>query len=162
MICPNCDIKIETGIEQCPHCGCHFPLSAKQEREQERLEREQKEREEKARQEQLRQESLQKERIRQEEAAKKKKEQHDRLDKGSDIPDKTKKQAPPNEEAGNICCPHCGKGCNKNASFCKWCGTSLKGDKIKSSTQRASVICPNCGKELKASAKFCNQCGQKM
>ena len=62
MICPNCDKEIETGIDQCPYCGCHFPMFAKQKRELERIEREQKEREEKARQEQLREEREEKER----------------------------------------------------------------------------------------------------
>lgn len=49
MICTNCDKELEMGMEQCPYCGCHFPLSAKKKREQERLERERKELERKAR-----------------------------------------------------------------------------------------------------------------
>lgn len=27
MICPNCEKEIEPNQPQCPHCGCHFPIS---------------------------------------------------------------------------------------------------------------------------------------
>lgn len=71
MICPNCDKEIEEDIEQCPFCGCRFPMSAKRKQEEERLERERKEREERARQEQLQKERERQERLRRIEEEKK-------------------------------------------------------------------------------------------
>ena len=71
MICPNCDKEVVADIEQCPHCGCQFPMSARKKRELERLEREKKEREERERQEQKRQEQLRKEQERQDELKRK-------------------------------------------------------------------------------------------
>lgn len=160
MICPNCDKEIETGIEQCPNCGCHFPVSEKQKREQKRIEKEQKEREEKARQEQQR-----KERERKERQEKLEKEKHiaEKKERKEESPRKDEGiQNISKQEVSGDLCPNCGKELSSDARFCKWCGTSLLNKEITPEEPSVMLLCPNCGKELKPAARFCNRCGKKM
>ena len=165
MICPNCDKEIETGIDQCPYCGCHFPMSAKQKcEEKERQKKLKQERrtaeiEEQKRLEKKKQAELERIKSEQklrEEDEKKQKTEEDNTRKEEVIQNTSK------QEEADVLCPNCGKKLNSDARFCRWCGKSLSNKEICPKIPSEMLSCPNCGKELKPTAIFCNRCGHKI
>ncbi len=51
-----------------------------------------------------------------------------------------------------IACPNCHKELEKNASFCKYCGTKIITEKY----------CGKCGAVVSADATFCSHCGERV
>lgn len=125
MICTNCDKELEMGTEQCPYCGCHFPLSAKKKREQERLERERIELEGKARRAEM------EEQKNDTEAQVPCPNCGRPLHKGAlfckwcGVSMQKKDEVPTDVSSVSIICPNCGKELKPNAIFCNKCGQKL-------------------------------------
>lgn len=54
------------------------------------------------------------------------------------------------QAANSVVCPSCGETNDKDAKFCKKCGTQLV------------QTCPHCGESVDASSTFCDNCGAKL
>jgi predicted amidophosphoribosyltransferase len=60
-------------------------------------------------------------------------------------------QAPRPREEGWTC-PNCGRICERDGNFCKFCGTERP-------RLPGVLFCPSCGVQLSPGATFCSECG---
>ena len=60
-------------------------------------------------------------------------------------------QAPRPREEGWTC-PNCGRICERDGNFCKFCGTERP-------RLPGALFCPSCGVQLTPGATFCSECG---
>lgn len=96
MICPNCEKEIESGLEQCPECGCHFPPEKREKVE-----------------------------ISKEEPVINKQVEESSIQEVADVPveDPVSVEEPKVEI---FVCQSCGNPIARTARFCKWCGCRIE------------------------------------